>query len=79
MNLTLSIFIVGLLAGCSTSSIDYKSVEQPYPVLHERGRIITSDYELRRIIPAADYGRLVKKYFPRGFYMDYDTGLIYAK
>ena len=77
-----------IIGGCSTS---HKNVEHPYRV-DEENRIISSNYDLLRTLSAEDYNRLMKEYYPHGycgdncnhtprcgFYLDYETGLIYDK
>jgi hypothetical protein len=84
------IFSISTVFGCSTN---HARVEQPYPPPDEERRIISSNYDLMRTLPAEDYNRLMKEYYPHGycgdncnhtpkctgFYLDYETGLIHDK
>ena len=86
MKHTIIILTICSMAGCSTS---HKNIEHPYPADEEK-RIISSNYDLMRTLPPEDYNRLMKEYYPHGycgdnckhtprcgFYLDYETGLIY--
>lgn len=82
------IFCAIIFTGCSTT---HEKPEHAIPLVDEN-RIISSNYDLMRTLPSEDYERLMKEYYPYGycgdncthtpqcgFYMDYETGLIYDK